>query len=123
MIAAGHKANLKNPSASIIFSTTRTLIDCFPDTSEESKEHSKEILENAFEGVNTENTEGKDPANVVAGHKANLSNPCTFIPSRHHCVSADRHPDTTEESKEHSKEIVVQTDGKDPTYVAAGLKA
>ena len=30
---------------------------------------------------------------------------------------------TTEESKEHSKEIVEQTDGKDPTHVAAGLKA
>ena len=123
MIAAGHKANLKNPSTSIIFSTTRKLIDCFPETSEESKEHSKEILENAFDGADLEKTEGKNPANVVAGHKANLNNPRTFLPSRNHCIRADRHPVTSEESKEHSKEIVEQTKGKDPNHVASGLKA
>lgn len=89
-IAAGHKANLKNPSTSIIFMVTRTLIDCFPDTSEESKEHSKEILVNAFDGATPGHHEGKDPANVVAGHKANLNNPRSFMHSRHHCVRADR---------------------------------
>ena len=108
---------------SVIFSTTRKLIDCFPGTSEESKEHSKEILDHAFDGANLEKTEGKDPANVVAGHKANLNNPRTFIQPRHHCVRADRHPVTSEESKQHSKEIVEQTEGKDPNYVAGGLKA
>lgn len=47
------------------------------DTSEESKQHSKEILDNQFDGGNTEahSTEGKNPSNVAGGLKATVNNP------------------------------------------------
>ncbi|KPM42064.1 hypothetical protein AK830_g4500 [Neonectria ditissima] len=59
-VAGGHKANLKNPN-----------------TSEESKQHSKEVLENEFETRDTESndTEGKNPGNVAGGLKAAIKNP------------------------------------------------
>ncbi|KAK4219749.1 conidiation-specific protein 6 [Rhypophila decipiens] len=64
-IAGGHKANLKNPN-----------------TSEESKENSKKILENEFnvqvDGDNASQSnddEGKNPNNVAGGLKATLKNP------------------------------------------------
>ena len=89
-IAAGHKANLSNPSTSIIFSPTWKFINCFPETSEESKQHSKEILEHDFDGARWGKDKKKNPANVVAGHKAYLNNPGTFIHPAHYCVWADR---------------------------------
>ncbi|KAJ9160606.1 hypothetical protein NKR19_g3116 [Coniochaeta hoffmannii] len=59
--AGGHKANLNNPN-----------------TSEESKQHSKQVLENEYDGGNTESASdarGKNPGNVAGGLKATLKNP------------------------------------------------
>ncbi|KAM0333252.1 hypothetical protein ACHAQA_001912 [Verticillium albo-atrum] len=65
-VAGGHKANLNNPN-----------------TSEESKQHSREILENEFGGDDAPNAssaasakdENKNPGNVAGGLKATLNNP------------------------------------------------
>ncbi|KAM7187360.1 conidiation-specific protein 6 [Rhypophila sp. PSN 637] len=64
-IAGGHKANLKNPN-----------------TSEESKENSKKILENEFnvqldgeDASKSNDDDGKNPNNVAGGLKATLKNP------------------------------------------------
>jgi len=59
-VAGGHKANLNNPN-----------------TSEESKQHSKEVLENNDFEYQTENTGSgeKNPNNVAGGLKATLNNP------------------------------------------------
>ncbi|KAK3942214.1 Conidiation protein 6-domain-containing protein [Diplogelasinospora grovesii] len=61
-VAGGHKANLKNPN-----------------TSKESKEHSKAVLENEYNGgdVQKSNDGEKNPGNVIGGLKATLSNPRT----------------------------------------------
>ncbi|KAL7273283.1 hypothetical protein RUND412_003875 [Rhizina undulata] len=78
-VIGGHKANLNNPN-----------------TSEESKLHSKEILERELgggeggsesytegdsesytEGDSESCTEGKNPGNVAGGLKATISNPKT----------------------------------------------
>lgn len=49
-----------------------------------------------------------NPGNVIGGHKANLNNPSmTSYPPL--CFSvADQCPDTSEESKQHSKEVLEQ---------------
>ncbi|KAI1862571.1 uncharacterized protein JN550_010096, partial [Neoarthrinium moseri] len=54
-IAGGHKANLSNPN-----------------TSQESKQHSREILDNEFNGgdVPAPGDENKNPGNVIGGLKA-----------------------------------------------------
>ncbi|KAH7149630.1 hypothetical protein B0J13DRAFT_310844 [Dactylonectria estremocensis] len=63
-IAGGHKANLKNPN-----------------TSEESKEHSREVLGNKTSSrggddfVADDDNSGKNPNNVAGGLKAALKNP------------------------------------------------
>ncbi|MCJ1232539.1 hypothetical protein MMC14_000492 [Varicellaria rhodocarpa] len=59
-VVGGHKANLNNPN-----------------TSEESKQHSKEILEGELADVKTgaASSEGKNPGNVAGGLKATLNNP------------------------------------------------
>merc|ERR1711959_425087 len=62
-IAGGHKANLKNPN-----------------TSDESKQHSKAVLENEFNGgdvphAGERDNENKNPNNVAGGLKATLKNP------------------------------------------------
>ncbi|KAH7376134.1 conidiation protein 6 [Plectosphaerella cucumerina] len=60
-VAGGHKANLKNPN-----------------TSEESKQHSKSVLENEFNGGDVPKAgddENKNPGNVAGGLKATLKNP------------------------------------------------
>ncbi|KAM7207619.1 conidiation protein 6 [Naviculisporaceae sp. PSN 640] len=60
-IAGGHKANLKNPN-----------------TSQESKENSKKILENEFNGGDVSGSKDngdKNPGNVAGGLKATLKNP------------------------------------------------
>jgi len=83
-VARGHKANLSNPN-----------------TSEESKIHSQQVLEEL--GQDTETTaaattsktesqgliDGKDEGNVLRGHKATLAN-----------------PRVSEEAKEHSREVL-----------------
>lgn len=58
-VVGGHKANLNNPN-----------------TSEESKQHSKEILDQEFNGGNIEKDSGeKNPQNVAGGLKATTKNP------------------------------------------------
>ena len=52
-IAGGHKANLNNPN-----------------TSEGSKQHSKEILDQEFDGGKVESSGDKNPQNVAGGLKA-----------------------------------------------------
>ncbi|KAF8244315.1 hypothetical protein K440DRAFT_21985 [Wilcoxina mikolae CBS 423.85] len=67
-IIGGHKANLKNPN-----------------TSKESKQHSREILEAEFDGgdthkfsdAGTQTGGAKNPHNVEGGLKATLKNPNT----------------------------------------------
>ncbi|KAK4093776.1 hypothetical protein Purlil1_2110 [Purpureocillium lilacinum] len=60
-IAGGHKATLNNPNVS-----------------DEAKEHSRQVLENEFNGGDVPksgDTENKNPGNVVGGLKATLKNP------------------------------------------------
>ncbi|KAF2816583.1 conidiation-specific protein 6 [Mytilinidion resinicola] len=61
-VAGGHKANLNNPN-----------------TSEESKQHSREVLEQDLDGGNVgtsaDRDENKNPNNVAGGLKATLKNP------------------------------------------------
>ncbi|KAJ9632056.1 hypothetical protein H2203_000457 [Taxawa tesnikishii (nom. ined.)] len=61
-VVGGHKANLNNPN-----------------TSEEAKQHSKEVLDNEFNGgnVSSNSDEGKNPNNVAGGLKATINNPNT----------------------------------------------
>ncbi|KZO98843.1 hypothetical protein CALVIDRAFT_534923 [Calocera viscosa TUFC12733] len=74
-VAGGHKANLHNAR-----------------TSDESKEHSKQVLSDLESSGELDSTGGdvmKNEGNVVGGHKANLKN-----------------PNTSEESKAHSKQVL-----------------
>ncbi|KAI9820529.1 MAG: hypothetical protein M1832_003720 [Thelocarpon impressellum] len=60
-VAGGHKANLNNPN-----------------TSEESKQHSKEVLDSQYEGgaiSGGKSNEEKNPNNVAGGLKATTKNP------------------------------------------------
>ncbi|KAI1302042.1 conidiation protein 6 [Xylaria venustula] len=60
-VAGGHKANINNPN-----------------TSEESKEHSREVLDNEFNGGNVSSAsdnQEKNPNNVAGGLKATINNP------------------------------------------------
>ncbi|KAF4550677.1 Conidiation-specific protein 6 [Elsinoe fawcettii] len=58
-VVGGHKANLNNPN-----------------TSEESKQHSKQVLDNEFNGGEIEKDEpSKNPGNVIGGLKATINNP------------------------------------------------
>ncbi|GJN75666.1 hypothetical protein PCL_04443 [Purpureocillium lilacinum] len=60
-IAGGHKATLNNPNVS-----------------DEAKEHSRQVLENEFNGGDVPKSgdnENKNPGNVVGGLKATLKNP------------------------------------------------
>lgn len=51
--SGGHKAKLNNPN-----------------TSEESKQHSKEVLDQEYNGGNVESSGDKNPQNVAGGLKA-----------------------------------------------------
>ncbi|KAF4981293.1 hypothetical protein FZEAL_2870 [Fusarium zealandicum] len=76
-VAGGHKANINNPN-----------------TSKESKEHSKQVLENEFNGGDVpkaDDNQGKNPGNVAGGLKATLNN-----------------PNVSEEAKESAKERLDQ---------------
>ncbi|PNS18271.1 hypothetical protein CAC42_7640 [Sphaceloma murrayae] len=57
-IAGGHKATLNNPNSS-----------------EEAKQNSKQILDEQFNGGQTGSDEPKNPNNVAGGLKATLKNP------------------------------------------------
>ncbi|MCJ1303474.1 hypothetical protein MMC08_006284 [Hypocenomyce scalaris] len=60
-VAGGHKANLNNPN-----------------TSEESKQHSKEVLGGEHNESNVDQSSdvsGKNPNNVAGGLKATINNP------------------------------------------------
>lgn len=47
------------------------------DTSEEAKQHSREVLDNEYNGgnIDTGSDEGKNPNNVAGGLKATVNNP------------------------------------------------
>ncbi len=47
-----------------------------------------------------------NPNNVIGGHKANLNNPSSSLTSLYKDTLADKCPDTSEESKQHSKEVL-----------------
>ncbi|KAL8684920.1 MAG: hypothetical protein Q9224_006065 [Gallowayella concinna] len=74
-IVGGHKANLNNPSTLLIIPPLWSSIDQYPDTSEESKQHSKEVLNQEFNGGNVESSGDKNPNNVAGGLKATVNNP------------------------------------------------
>ncbi|PFH59499.1 hypothetical protein XA68_12259 [Ophiocordyceps unilateralis] len=59
-VAGGHKATLNNPNASA-----------------EAKEHSRQVLDDEFNGGNVSKSgdEEKNPNNVAGGLKATLKNP------------------------------------------------
>ncbi|UNI18517.1 hypothetical protein JDV02_004781 [Purpureocillium takamizusanense] len=60
-IAGGHKATLNNPNAS-----------------DEAKQHSRQVLDNEFNGGDVPKSgdnEDKNPGNVAGGLKATLKNP------------------------------------------------
>ncbi|KAF4973821.1 hypothetical protein FSARC_14 [Fusarium sarcochroum] len=60
-VAGGHKATINNPNAS-----------------EEAKEHSKQVLDNEFNGgdvAGAGDNKEKNPGNVAGGLKATLNNP------------------------------------------------
>ncbi|KAG5752540.1 hypothetical protein H9Q69_004811 [Fusarium xylarioides] len=60
-VAGGHKATINNPN-----------------TSEEAKENSRQVLENEFNGgdvTGAEDNKEKNPGNVAGGLKATLNNP------------------------------------------------
>ncbi|CAF9932015.1 MAG: hypothetical protein HETSPECPRED_008250 [Heterodermia speciosa] len=57
-VVGGHKANLNNPN-----------------TSEESKQHSKEVIDQEFDGGKVESSGDKNPQNVAGGLKATTKNP------------------------------------------------
>ncbi|KAI4086072.1 MAG: hypothetical protein LQ348_002703 [Seirophora lacunosa] len=75
-IVGGHKANLNNPSMSNRAPTgSQNHLTFVSDTSEESKQHSKDVLDNEFAGGNVEKSDGKNPQNVAGGLKATVNNP------------------------------------------------
>ncbi|EPQ58868.1 conidiation protein 6 [Gloeophyllum trabeum ATCC 11539] len=74
-VARGHKAAISNPHVS-----------------EETKEHSRQVLEELAESGELDSAESKN-ANVVRGHKANLAN-----------------PHTSEESKDRSEKVLDELD-------------
>ncbi|EIM92543.1 uncharacterized protein STEHIDRAFT_117550 [Stereum hirsutum FP-91666 SS1] len=85
-VAGGHKANLNNPN-----------------TSEEAKEHSRQVLDDLDSSGSYEEQQDSSPrsggdgmkneGNVIRGHKANLKN-----------------PNTSEEAKQHSQQILEERD-------------
>ncbi|KAG9826684.1 hypothetical protein KCU98_g15183, partial [Aureobasidium melanogenum] len=110
-VIRGHKANLSNPN-----------------TSEQSKQHSLEVIEkelgteaNSGAGATAHNDDGKDPMRVAAGLKAALHNPNVSDEAKenvsHHLADITSPSQTETTSTSHAG------DGKGPTRVAAGLKA
>jgi len=70
-IVGGHKANLNNPSKSTCDLRFSYVANACIDTSEESKQHSKEVLDNEFNGGDVGTGDAnKNPNNVVGGLKA-----------------------------------------------------
>ncbi|KAI4173700.1 MAG: hypothetical protein LQ346_008374 [Caloplaca aetnensis] len=78
-VVGGHKANLNNPT-----------------TSEEAKQHSKEVLDNEYNGGNVETSGEKNPQNVAGGLKATVNNPR---------VSDEAKESATERLKEMGQEV------------------
>jgi len=74
-VAGGYKATISNPN-----------------TSEEAKDHAREVLENmesTGEVPTRDDDSNKNTGNVIGGHKANLKN-----------------PNTSEEAKENSRQVL-----------------
>ncbi|KAL8894893.1 MAG: hypothetical protein Q9207_008374 [Kuettlingeria erythrocarpa] len=78
-VVGGHKANLNNPN-----------------TSEEAKQHSKEVLDKEYNGGNVETSGEKNPQNVAGGLKATVNNPR---------VSDEAKESATERLKEMGQEV------------------
>ncbi|KAH0293537.1 hypothetical protein KCU62_g1169, partial [Aureobasidium sp. EXF-3399] len=118
-VIGGHKANLHNPN-----------------TSEKSKQHSLEVIEkelgteaNTGTDAAAHNDDGKDPMRVAAGLKAALHNPNVSDEAKenvsHHLaeITSPSHADAKSTSTASTAPASDTGDGKDPTRVAAGLKA
>ncbi|KAI4260704.1 MAG: hypothetical protein L6R42_003924 [Xanthoria sp. 1 TBL-2021] len=90
-IVGGHKANLNNPN-----------------TSEESKQHSKEVLDQEFNGGNVDTSSGdKNPNNVAGGLKAYV------FPSFQHdlhayILSTVNNPQVSQDAKDSAQERLNQ---------------
>lgn len=71
-VVGGHKANLNNPSTSpFIPPLAHALTTLELGTSEESKQHSQEVLDQQYNGGEIEKDSGeKNPQNVAGGLKA-----------------------------------------------------
>lgn len=77
-VLGGHKANLSKVLSCVLLKLVNTIADN-PNTSEESKQHSREVLENAENGGEVESASKSsgdaNPNNVAGGLKATLNNP------------------------------------------------
>jgi len=94
-VVGGYKATISNPN-----------------TSDEAKEHAKEMLETEYADVKTGDDKEKDPSRVIGGLKATISNPHTSDEAKEGAKERlEEMPDTTHEAN------------KDPENVARGLKA
>ncbi len=85
-VVGGHKANLNNPSTFKSLFYVRQYTDHNADTSEESKQHSKEVLDQQYNGGEIEKDSGeKNPQNVAGGLKAYV---LASAHSRESCLTA-----------------------------------
>ncbi|KAI5209417.1 hypothetical protein E4T39_00850 [Aureobasidium subglaciale] len=119
-VLGGHKANLSNPN-----------------TSEESKQHSLEVIEKELStesssgvGATAHNDNGKDPVRVYDKPFPYIHFILLMLHSTAGLKAALHNPNVSDEAKEnvshHLADITSTSDaddGKDPTRVAAGLKA
>ncbi|KIL68933.1 hypothetical protein M378DRAFT_158083 [Amanita muscaria Koide BX008] len=82
-VAGGYKATLNNPNTS----------DEAKHSARDRLDEMQPELENRQERIDADSTAGKNPGNVIGGHKANLKN-----------------PQTSEEAKEHSRHVLDNID-------------
>jgi len=113
IVAGGEKTNLSNPRMhNPDYPYTQT--DYFPYISEESKQHSSEVLEQDFDAGNApqKDTESKDPGNVYDDLPYLLSSQASrmlMIESSAWDYKATlNNPKVSEEAKEHAKEQLEQ---------------
>ena len=90
-VAGGHKANLNNPSTRPVIHAIPHIFQLVPpsftwlisktETSDESKQHSKEVLDQEYNGGDTGKTDSgdKNPQNVAGGLKASVYDSITGL--------------------------------------------
>jgi hypothetical protein len=106
------------------------MLTTWADTSEESKQHSKQVLqelggEDAFYGKDKQGDDAPaagmgGTGNVLGGHKATLSNPsewprvnsCGVRENTKDCLLTTDATDTSDEAKEHSKKVLEEAGAK-----------